>query len=103
MKMHIDEKGKYFTEVISKDAYAVIVQTTTHRIRGIFYVRAGARLKDELNNSDDFVAITDAEVFDSSGKFVLRSRFLSLSRSQIVWLIPEIEVQDMDGPSGGGL
>ena len=49
MIFDVDEKGKYFTDVIRKDAFLSEIQTLTHRIRGYVYVRKGDRFTDEIN------------------------------------------------------
>ena len=48
MTIEYDEKGKFYTEVVSKIPTAVVIQTTTHLVRGLVHVRQGERLKDEL-------------------------------------------------------
>jgi hypothetical protein len=95
-----DDKGKIFTNVISKKPVPAMVQTLTHRIHGEVYVRPSERLKDELNRSEKFIAITKAVVYDLEGKEMYRSEFLTLNREQIIWLIPDHELQP--GQSGGG-
>jgi hypothetical protein len=67
MKHQIDEKGKVFTDYVSKDPIQVIVQTATNRIYGTFHVSHENRLKDELR-SGLFLAITEAVIFDRSGE-----------------------------------
>lgn len=94
MKHQIDEKGKVFTDYVSKDPVQVIVQTTTNRIIGMFHVRQNARVKDELNDQGRFLAITDAVVCDRSGEIEeYRSAFLALHRDSIIWLIQQSEIQ----------
>ncbi len=97
MSTRFDEKGKYFTSVISKDATPVLVQTLTHRIRGNFHVHPGIRLLDEVNNSEQFNAITDARIFDHAGKELYRCSFMALNRNQIIWIIPDKELQMKEG------
>ena len=97
MKHQIDEKGKVFTDYVSKDPVQVIVQTTTNRIIGNFHVRKGSRVKDELNDQRHFLAITDAMVFDRSGEVEeYRSAFLALHRDSIIWLIQQSEIQPQE-------
>ena len=94
MKYHVDEKGKVFTEYVSKEPLKVVIQTSTNRIFGMIHVSHGTRLKDELNDQGYFIAITDAAIFDVSGQVEeYRSGFLALQRDSIIWLIPETEIQ----------
>jgi len=91
MSIHFDEKGKFFTEVVPKEPVLVRMQTLAQRIQGNIYVRPGERLKDELNQSVQFVAVTDAVVYGLSGEEICRTEFLIVNIDQIVWLSPEHE------------
>ncbi len=92
MITEFDDKGKIFTNIIAKRPIRVIVQTEKFRIHGQMHITPSERLKDELNGSDQFVAITDATVYDGAGNISYRSNFLTLNRDFIVWIIPEEEV-----------
>lgn len=83
-----DEKGKFFTEVVSKIPVAVTVQTVTHRILGNIHIRPDQRLKDELDLNESFVAVTEASLLDADGKIIQRAGFLAVRRDQIVWVMP---------------
>jgi hypothetical protein len=87
-----DDKGKIFTNIITKQPIRVIVQTEKYRIHGQMHITPSERLKDELNGSDQFVAVTNATVFDAAGNVTYRSNFLTLNRDFIVWLIPEDDI-----------
>jgi hypothetical protein len=89
MYSSFDEKGKIFTNIIPKTPVPSTIQLTTHRIHGQVYMKTDERLKDELNRSDQFLAVTDAVVYGTDGKEVYKSKFLTLNRDQIVWLIPD--------------
>jgi hypothetical protein len=89
MSIHFDEKGKFFTEVVPKEPVPVRIQTLTHRIQGNIHIRPGERLKDELNQAVQFVAVTDAVVYGSSGDEICRTEFMIVNIDQIVWLTPE--------------
>lgn len=88
MSIEYDEKGKYYTNVISKITVSSILQTTTHLIRGMVHVRQGERLKDELENDEKYVAVTDASVHDFNGNVVYSSPFMAVHKTQIVWIMP---------------
>ena len=92
MSTHYDEKGKFFTDVITKERVPVIVQTITNRIRGMMHVHNESRLKDELNNEETFLALTDVTIYDLAGKQQEYQRgFLAINRASIVWLLLETE------------
>jgi hypothetical protein len=94
MVIELDEKGKSYTDFITKDIVFSYVQTITHLIRGFVYVRKGERLIDEINRGEHFIAVTDAEILNSDGKVVQTSNFLVVNREQIVWLTPVEELRD---------
>ncbi len=94
MVLEFDEKGKYYTDVITKDVVLCQIQTTTHRIRGNVHVRKGERLSDEINQSNLFLAVTSAEIFSLEDEIVYKSDFLAINREHIVWLMPIEEYQD---------
>ncbi len=92
MITEFDDKGKIFTNVISKKAVPVIAQVDGFRIQGNLYVTPGERIKDELNSSDQFVALTDCLICDQTGKELYSTKFLTLNASSIIWLIPVHEL-----------
>jgi len=93
MVTQYDEKGKIFTQVITKKPVPVIIQTATHLIRGTVHVRPDERVIDEMNNSSNFIAVTDARVIDNLEKQLYGCEFLTLNKEQIIWIIPDEEVQ----------
>lgn len=95
MSIEYDEKGKYYTNVIQKIAVPSVIQTTAHLIRGAIHVRQDERLKDELENKERSIAVTDATVTDADGKVVFKSPFLAVMKEHIVWIMPA-----GDGQSG---
>jgi len=92
MSLEFNEKGKYFTDIISKAAVPALIQTTTHRIEGFIHIRMDGRLKDELDRNEPFLAVTNARVFNTDGTLLLETDFLSVSRVQIVWVIPSEDI-----------
>ncbi len=94
MTDQFDEKGKIFTNVVSKDAVPATIQTLTHRVHGFVYVRPGVRIKDELTHVDGFIAVTDATVFDLQGQQLYKTGFLVVNREYIIWLIPDEDIVD---------
>jgi hypothetical protein len=89
MSIRYDEKGKFFTQVISKDPYPVIIQTLMHRIEGNIYVRHDERIKDAINAETHFIAVTDVDIYNSQGKKVYQSDFTLVNGDHIVWMIPD--------------
>ena len=89
MSLEFNEKGKYFTDIISKSAVPAIIQTTKHLIEGYIHIRMDGRLKDELDRNEVFLAVTNARVFAADGIMLYEADFLSVARLQIVWVIPK--------------
>jgi hypothetical protein len=100
MITEFDDKGKIFTNVISKKPIEVIIQAADYRIQGNLYVTPGERIKDELNSSDGFIALTDTVVCDQIGKELYATKFLTLNASSIIWLIPVNELIDNSDHGG---
>lgn len=102
MVMHFDDKGKFFTEYVSKRSVEAVIQTLTNRIHGFIYIRPNERVSDELNRSEPFLAITDAEIFSLQGEKLYSCEFLSVNREMIVWLLPqETSESESQTPQGG--
>ena len=89
MTFEYDDKGKFFTDIISKTPLDVLVQTTTHLIQGVIHIRKEERLKDELDRDELFLALTDAEILGADGKMIYANGFIAIHRDQIVWIIPD--------------
>ncbi len=89
MTFEYDNKGKIFTNVVSKISVNVLVQTTTHLIQGVIHIRKDERLKDELDRESNFLALTEVSILDIEGKTLYQNDFIALQRKQIVWVIPD--------------
>lgn len=98
MSVRYNEKGKYFTEVVTKDQVVAIIQTTCQRLKGKVHIRPGMRLKDCLNEGPRFIAVTDGLFLDPDNLELDSFEFLSLNREQIVWIIP---MKNIESDSGG--
>ena len=94
MTIEYDDKGKIFTDVVSKVAIPAIVQTTQQLIRGNVHVHRDERLKDELDRDELFLAMTDVSVIAPDGQVIHETRFLAVRRAQIVWVMPANESQE---------
>ncbi len=91
MSIEYDEKGKFFTDVVSKIPVYAVVQTTVQLVRGKVHVRQGERLKDELDRDELFLAMTDASVIGPDGQVQYQAPFLAVRRAQVVWVLPDEE------------
>jgi hypothetical protein len=89
MTIEYDEKGKIFTDIVSKIAIYATIQTTMHMMRGRIHVRRDQRIIDELDVNENFIAITDVTVLGTDGQTLFQAPFLAVHRSHIVWVIPE--------------
>lgn len=98
MTFEYDEKGKIFTDIVSKNSINATVQTTTHLIRGHIHVRRDQRIKDELDLNESFLAMTDVSVMGPDGQTLFQAPFLAVRRSHIIWVLPE-QSQSAEGLS----
>ena len=89
MTIEYDEKGKVFTDIVSKVSIFVTVQTTTHMMRGRMHVQRDRRVKDELDRNENFLALTDVHVQGPDGQTLFQCPFLAVRRDHIVWVMPE--------------
>lgn len=92
MSVQYDSKGKYYTQIIQKIPVSAMIQTLHQQIHGMIHVRDEDRLLDSLNRNEDFLAVTDAEVFDTQGNLVYTSKFIAVQRNAIVWILPDTEI-----------
>jgi hypothetical protein len=91
MAIEFDEKGKFFTDFVTKKVIRARIQTLSHYIEGEIYVRIGKRISDEINLTEKFIAVTNAVVFDPRGTELFSCNFLAVNRDHMIWLIPEEE------------
>lgn len=99
MSIRYDEKGKFFTDVITKDAVASNIQTLVTRIEGNLHVRINERVKDELNRGEQFLAVTDATIFNLQGQKLYDAEFMLINRDHVIWIVPDDE---FGGEHNGG-
>ena len=68
----------------------VAILTGTYHIKGFIDLLPGARLTDFMDGARDFVAVTDAEVFETgeSIRHVMNTPFLNVSRKHIQIVTP---------------
>lgn len=89
MTIEYDEKGKRFTDIVTKRSVYATVQTTTHLMRGHIHVRRDQRIKDELDLDEKFLAVTDVQVLSDDGQVLFQAPFLAIHRDHIIWVVPE--------------
>jgi hypothetical protein len=95
MTIEFDDKGKFFTDIITKTPVPVVIQTVAHRIHGNIHVSQDRRLKDELDLPDKFIAITNAVIFLPDNQVMYQANFLAIQRDEIIWVLPEKEIVDL--------
>ena len=68
----------------------VVILTNQYRIKGSIDVLPGARVTDYIVEAKDFIAVTDAEVFEPhlGGRQVLTAPFIDVNRDHIQVLAP---------------
>ena len=68
----------------------VTILTGTYRIKGYIDLIPGARLTDYIVEAKDFVAVTNAEVYESGlgGRQVLSAPFINVNRDSIQIVMP---------------
>ena len=94
MYASFEEKGKIYTDVVTKAPIEVLVRTSQELIRGKVHIRPQDRLKEELDKQENFLAITDAVVLDENGTEKYQTNFIAINRSHIIWLIPINDLQE---------
>jgi hypothetical protein len=86
--MKLSEKGKYFTDRVSKRKVEVVVNTIHGQVHGHVSVLPTQRVKDLLNNgAEQFVALTGAIFLVGDGQSQ-EVGFVALNKQHIVSVIP---------------
>lgn len=81
-------KERGFRPLISTLQFPVIIQTVSNRIIGNLHARENERIKDALNSTETFIAMTNVQIFDLNGQVELKkSDFLAINRAEIIWVI----------------
>ncbi len=68
----------------------VTIFTSSYRIKGYIDLLPGARVTDYMTGSKEFIAITDAEVFELEigGRQLMSAPFINVSREHIQVIAP---------------
>jgi len=93
MTINYDEKGKYYTDIISKVAVTARIQTTSHFIEGNIHIRNDFRLKDELDRDEPFLAVTNARIYNANHDLLYRTQFIAVRRDQVVWITTQDDIE----------
>jgi len=72
---------------IELERQPIVVWTTLHRIEGELPLPPTARISDRLNQSRDFLPITNARVYSLEGQFLYESAVVLLNRNQVVMML----------------
>lgn len=63
--------------------------TRQFEIVGDLHIYSGVRLTDFMNESKDFISITDAEVHRPADGAVISTKFLNVRKHEIEIIVPE--------------
>lgn len=67
----------------------IVILTGNYRITGNIELLPGARMTDFLMESREFMAITEAEVWDLNNRKLFASNFMNVNRDRIELIMPE--------------
>jgi hypothetical protein len=94
MTIEFDDNGKIYTDIIRKTPIPVMIQMVTQRIHGNIHVKQGQRIKDELDTTEKFLAITDALIYSADGQILYQTNFIAIQRDEIIWVMPDNDITD---------
>lgn len=100
MPTRLDKKGKTYTDKVTKDRIKVTIRTVTDTLTGYLHIPPDQRLKDTLNSSAPFLALTDGSVLSDQGEPKAEFEFLALHQRHIVWVIEHEDRQPIPTPGG---
>lgn len=68
----------------------VTILTPTYRIKGFIELLPGARITDFMTEAREFIAVTNAEVWDLQvgGRQILTAPFINVARNHIEIILP---------------
>jgi hypothetical protein len=75
---------------MSEEMTKVTILTSTYRVRGFIDLVPGARITDYMKEAREFIAVTDAEVWELTvgGRQVAAAPFINVSRDHIEIIFP---------------
>jgi hypothetical protein len=77
----------------SDETTAVVIYTDSLRIEGRIALVPGARLTDFIRGAPEFVAISDAVVFDRGDRRLFAADFIDVGRDVIELIVPKDSVR----------
>jgi hypothetical protein len=80
----------------------VIILIGNYRITGNVDLLPGARVTDFLTESREFIAITEADVWDLGGRKLFSGSFMNINRGRIDVIMPEETVAQGLGIAASG-
>ena len=66
----------------------VTILTDVYRIKGDVHLMPGARLTDYMAEAKGFIAVTNAQVWETAGRPVFTAPFLNVNRDLIHIIVP---------------
>ncbi|HEV8339598.1 MAG TPA: hypothetical protein VGR25_08075 [bacterium] len=72
---------------IELDRQPILLYTVLHRIEGDLPLPPTSRISDRLNQSRDFLPITNAKVYTLEGQFLYETEVLLLNKDQVVMML----------------
>lgn len=92
MITHFDDKGKIFTDVVQKIPIGVTIQLPEQRLHGLIHLRSEKRIKEEMNDPEPFVALTQVDVYSKDGRErFFSTNFMAVNKAQIVWIFTDAD------------
>jgi hypothetical protein len=67
---------------------AIVIHTASFRVEGRIALVPGARLTDYIRSAEDFVAVTQAVVYDKAGSRMFTAEFMDVGRQFIELIVP---------------
>jgi hypothetical protein len=67
----------------------VTILTGSYRIKGRIDLLPGARVTDYMNEAKGFIAVTEAEVWETGDRKVLTAPFINVSKEHVVIVSPD--------------
>ena len=67
----------------------VTILTGTYRIKGYIELMPGARVTDFMVEAKDFIAVTEAEIWELGDRKIMNAPFLNVSRHHVQIIMPQ--------------
>ena len=68
---------------------------------GSIHIRPIVRIIDDLLAAEQFIAVTDAVVYDSRGKALFKTKFMAVNRDEITYVVPQQELKELKNENEG--